>query len=92
MRRPLYLLAFCISLGVLFSCGDTLVIDKPDAVISEETCQGFTIEEAIAVFSDEYDRTSNVSGQVTVSDSPFVWESGIVVPVWKAAECHFIQG
>ncbi len=92
MRRPLYLLAFCISLGVLFSCGDTLVIDKPEAVGPEESCQNFTIEEAMAVFSDEYDGSSNISDQVTVSDSPFVWESGIVVPVWKAAECHFIQG
>lgn len=92
MRRPLYLLAFCISLGVLFSCGDTLVIDKPDAVISEETCQGFTMEEAIAVFSDKYDITSSISDQVTISDSPFVWESGTIVPVWKAAVRHSIRG
>lgn len=92
MRRPLYLSAFCISLCVLFSCGDILVIDNPEAVVPEESCQNFTMEEAIAVFSDEYDRTSNVSGQVTISDSPFVWESGTVVPVWKAAERHSIQG
>lgn len=68
------------------------MIDKPEAVGPEESCQNFTIEEAMAVFSDKYDRTSSISDQVTVSDSPFVWESGIVVPVWKAAECHFIQG
>ena len=68
------------------------MIDKPEAVGPEESCQNFTIEEAMAVFSDEYDGSSDISDQVTVSDSPFVWESGIVVPVWKAAECHFIQG
>lgn len=68
------------------------MIDKPEAVGPEESCQNFTMEEAMAVFSDEYDGSSDISDQVTVSDSPFVWESGIVVPVWKAAECHFIQG
>lgn len=67
------------------------MIDKPEAVVSEESCQNFTMEEARSVFSDEYDRTSN-SDQVTISDSPFVWESGSVVPVWKAAERHSIRG
>ena len=68
------------------------MIDKPEAVVSEESCQNFTMEEARSVFSDEYDRTSNISDQVTISDSPFVWESGSVVPVWKAAERHSIRG
>ncbi len=92
MRRLLYLSAFCVSLGILFSCGDTLVIDKPEAAGQEESCQSFTVEEAIAVFSDEYGRTSKISDRATISDSPFVWESGTVVPVWKAAERHSIQG
>lgn len=46
----------------------------------------------MAVFSDEYDGSSDISDQVTISDSPFVWESGTVVPVWKAAVRHSIRG
>lgn len=68
------------------------MVDISEAVAAEESRQNFTIEEAMSVFSDEYDRTSNISDQVTISDSPFVWESGAVVPVWKAAERHSIQG
>ena len=68
------------------------MIDKPEAVGREESCQSFTMEEAMSVFSDEYDRTSSISDQVIISDSPFVWESGTVVPVWKAAEHHSIRG
>lgn len=45
----------------------------------------------MSVFSDEYGRLSSVSNVGLVSDSPFVWESGTIVPVWKAVERHSIQ-
>ena len=81
-----------MSLGVLFSCADNLVVDISETVAAEESCQNFTIEEAMSVFSDEYDRVSGISGKDAVSESPFVWESGTVVPVWRTAARHVIRG
>lgn len=66
--------------------------DKSEVAVSEEYSQNFTIEEARSVFSDEYDRIPNISDQVNLSDSPFIWESGTIVPVWKAAARHSICG
>lgn len=93
MRRSLFLLAFCVSLGVLYSCGDTLTLDNAETTyVSSESGQSFTVEDAMSVFSEEYDVVSGLSNQVTISQSPFVWESGTIVPVWKAAKYHSIQG
>lgn len=65
--------------------------EESERTESQEPSLNFTMEEAMSVFSDEYGRLSSVSNVGLVSDSPFVWESGTIVPVWKAVERHSIQ-
>lgn len=44
MRRPIFILAFCTSLRVFFSCGDILMPDTSEVDALEESSQNFPIE------------------------------------------------
>lgn len=82
------LLTACVTLLAGGSCGDSLDADQTIERIQPDGNEGFTLEKAKSAFEAEYDGAVKVPMDETHFESPFVWESGDILPVWKLAERH----
>ena len=82
------LLTACVTLLAGGSCGDSLDTDQTIERIQPDGNEGFTLEKAKSAFEAEYDDATKVPMEETHFESPFVWESGDILPVWKLAERH----
>lgn len=78
------LLAFCLTVFASVKCSNPLETDyDPEFLKQSET---FTLEKAMSAFKEEYNEVITISHEKTSLESPFVWESGDILPIWKIAE------
>lgn len=78
------LLAFCLTVFASVKCSNPLETDyNPEFLKQSET---FTLEKAMSAFKEEYNEVITISHEKTSLESPFVWESGDILPIWKIAE------
>ncbi len=81
-------LTLCLTLLASGACSDFLDADRPTEKVKQGANNGFTLEKAKSVFEAEYDDAMKVPMDEVGFESPFVWESGDILPVWKLAERH----
>lgn len=81
-------LTLCLTLLASGACSDFLDADRTTEKVQQGANNGFTLEKAKSVFEAEYDDAMKVPMDEVGFESPFVWESGDILPVWKLAERH----
>lgn len=86
------LLTICATLLAGNACGDSLDADQTTETSQPDRDEGFTLEKAKSSFEAEYDNATNVPMEETHFESPFVWESGDIFPIWKLAEHYEDKG
>lgn len=82
------LLTTCVTLSASSACSDSLDADRTAGRNRPDGNEGFTLEMAKSAFDKEYDEAKKGPMDETYFESPFVWESGDILPVWKLAERH----
>jgi hypothetical protein len=82
------LLVILIAVPLLCSCGKYYGQYKEDPCLDEDMV-GMALHEVVEAFSEESDAYSGNAGML--SESPFVWESGSIIPVWTVAEGHLLR-
>lgn len=86
------LLTVCVTLLAGNACSDSLDADQTIEKIQPDRDEGFTLEKAKSSFEAEYDDATNVPMEETHFESPFVWESEDIFPIWKLAEHYEDKG
>lgn len=81
-------LTLCLTLLASGACSDFLDADRTTEKVQQGANNGFTLEKAKSVFEAEYDDAMKVPMDEVGFESPFVWESGDILPIWKLAERH----
>ena len=82
------LLTVCVTLLAGNACSDSLDADQTTETSQPDRSESFTLEMAKSMFEAEYDDAVKVTDEDLSFESPFVWESGEIQPVWKLAERH----
>lgn len=89
-NRHASLLTICIILFNVSGC-TSLNTENTSATICTDDHTEFTLENAKSAFYSNNDNETKKSREDIISESPFIWESGNIIPIWKAAEYHYIK-
>lgn len=74
------LLFICLTVFASVKCSNPLETDyDPESLKQSET---FTLEKAMSAFNEKYNEAITITHEKTSFESPFVWESGDIIPIW----------